>query len=262
MKKTWIAWSVAILVVGIIVAYNYIARDRAAGDQASANSSAGQPAASQAPPKEAFNAGYPLKDTSMLKPPAGAKVAIFEFEDLECPACAHAFPIVHATATEYRVPLVRHDYPWSFHIWSFDAAVTARYIQDNISPQLADDFRRDVFAGQQRIASKDDLVTYTRAWFKSHGKTLPFVMDASGACRNEVEADHALGDRLGVASTPCIIVVTPTGFVPVAYSDIDQLGRIVHDALTQTGGPAASSLAIPARPVARAAIPRFAPARS
>jgi hypothetical protein len=155
---------------------------------------------------------------------------------------------------------VRRDYPWSFHIWSFDAAVTARYIQDKISPQLADDFRRDVFANQSRIASKDDLVTYTRAWFRSHGKTLPFVMDANGACRNEVESDRTLGDRLGVASTPCIIVVTQTGFVPVA--DIAQLGRIVDDALAQTGGPSAASLAIPTQANARAAILRFAPARS
>ena len=37
-----------------------------------------------------------FQDTSMLKPPAGAKVAIYEFDDLECPACAHALPIVHA----------------------------------------------------------------------------------------------------------------------------------------------------------------------
>jgi protein-disulfide isomerase len=245
MKKTWIAWSLAILIAAGVAAYYYNSSDRAASDQTSVN-----PAQPAAPPaaKYPFNAGHPLKDTSMLKPPAGAKVAIFEFEDLECPACAHAFPVVHATATEYQVPLVRRDYPWSFHIWSFDAAVTARYIQDKISPQLADDFRRDVFANQQRIASKDDLVTYTRAWFKSHGKTLPFVMDANGACRNEVESDRALGDRLGVASTPCIIVVTQTGFVPVA--DIGQLGRIVHDALAQTGGPtgspATSLLTVPA----------------
>ena len=40
--------------------------------------------------------GDPFKDTSMLKPPPGVKVAIIEWEDLECPACAHAFPTVHA----------------------------------------------------------------------------------------------------------------------------------------------------------------------
>jgi protein-disulfide isomerase len=230
MKKTWIAWSIAILIVGAIAAYYYASDDRAASDQTSAVT--GQSATPQTPPRDAFNAGLPLKDTSILKPPAGAKVAIFEFEDLECPACAHAFPIVHAAAAQYKVPLVRHDFPWSFHIWSLDAAITARYIQDRISPQLADDFRRDVFANQSRIASKDDLLTYTRSWFKSHGQTLPFIIDASGSCRNEVESDRALGDRLGVASTPCIIVVTQTGFIPVQH--ISQLGQIVSDAVAKS----------------------------
>lgn len=256
MKKTWIVWSLAILIVGGVAAYYYTTTSGTA-DESSASSTPAQPAAPQTPPRNAnaFNAGYPLKDTSMLKPPAGAKVAIFEFEDLECPACAHAYPIVHAAAAEYKVPVVRRDYTWPFHTWSLDAAITARYLQDKISPQLADDFRRDVFANQFRIASKDDLLTYTRAWFKSHGQTLPFVIDASGACRNEVEADHALGDRLGVSSTPCIIVVTQTGFVPVAYSNIGQLGQIVSDALAKSGSPAAASLAIPAVTTPHAAIP-------
>src|SRR5258707_11914391 len=72
-----------------------------------------------------------FKDTSMLRAPAGSRVAIFEFEDLECPACAHAFPIVHTAVEKYKIPLLRHDFPlWGAHIWSFDAAVIARYIQD------------------------------------------------------------------------------------------------------------------------------------
>ncbi len=40
----------------------------------------------------------------MVKPPAGARVAIYEFEDLECPACAHAYPIVHAAIDKYKIP--------------------------------------------------------------------------------------------------------------------------------------------------------------
>src|SRR5690349_17984912 len=54
--------------------------------------------------------GDHFKDTSMFKPPAGARVAVVEFEDLECPACAHAYPIVHAAVAQYKIPLVRHDF--------------------------------------------------------------------------------------------------------------------------------------------------------
>src|ERR1700742_2063820 len=73
-----------------------------------------------------------FKDTSMLRAPAGARVAIYEFEDLECPACAHAAPIVHAAVEHYKIPFVRRDFPLKMHIWSRDAAIIARYIQDKI----------------------------------------------------------------------------------------------------------------------------------
>src|SRR5271163_1883103 len=101
-----------------------------------------------------------FKDTSMLRAPAGSRVAIYEFEDLECPACARAFPIVHAAVEKYKIPLLRHDFPLKMHIWSFDAAVNARYMQDKISPQFAEDYRRTVFANQTSIATKDDLNTF------------------------------------------------------------------------------------------------------
>ena len=125
------------------------------------------------------NQGDRLRDGSPLKPPAGAKVAIWEFDDLECPACAHEIPIVHAAAERYKIPVVHHDYPWKFHVWSFEAAVTARYLQDSVSPRLADEFRRDVLANQNMISSRDDLSQFTRKWFQAHGQSMPFVMDAS-----------------------------------------------------------------------------------
>src|SRR5271169_2924114 len=93
-----------------------------------------------------------FKDTSMLRAPAGSRVAIYEFEDLECPACARAFPIVHAAVDKYKIPLVRHDFPLAMHVWSRDAAIIARYIQDKIDPKTAEDYRRAVFAAQTSIA--------------------------------------------------------------------------------------------------------------
>ena len=34
-----------------------------------------------------------FRDTTILRPPAGSKVAIIVFEDLGCPACARAHPL-------------------------------------------------------------------------------------------------------------------------------------------------------------------------
>jgi hypothetical protein len=184
------------------------------------------------------NQGDPLRDASPLKPPVGAKVAIWEFDDLECPACAYEVPIVHAAAEHYKIPIVHHDYPWSFHVWSFDAAVTARYLQDSVSRQLAEEYRRDVFAQQTMIANKEDLSQFTHKWFQTHGQNLPFVMDASGNCKNEVNADHALGDRIGVRRTPCIFVVTDHSWTQII--DINQLRPAIDIAIAQSGTPSVS----------------------
>ena len=181
-----------------------------------------------APPNTANN----FRDTSMVKPPAGAKVAIYEFEDLECPACSHAFPLVHSAVERYKIPLVRHDFPLKMHLWSFDAAVTARYIQDKISPEAAEEFRRAVFANQTSIASKDDLQAFTQRYFQQHGRTMPFVMDPSGLFTQEVKSDYTLGERIGLTQTPTIFVVTQKGWVQV--TDINYLYQTIDAAMAQT----------------------------
>lgn len=181
--------------------------------------------------------GNTFKDTSMLKPPAGAKIAIIKFEDLECPACAHAYPIVHAAADRYKLPIVRHDFPLKMHIWSRDAAITARYLQDKVSPQVAEEFRGAVFAAQMSIASKEDLDQFTQKFFQAHKLNRPFVIDPSGLFSAEVNADYTLGERIGIAQTPTIWVVTPKTWVQVTdinqlYSTIDSLESQVASAST------------------------------
>jgi protein-disulfide isomerase len=181
-----------------------------------------------------------FRDTSMLRAPAGSKVAIFEFEDLECPACSHAFPIVHAAVEHYKIPLMRHDFPLRMHIWSFDAAVNARYMQDKISPQFAEDYRRAVFANQVSIATKDDLNSFTQKFFQSHGKVMPFVVDPNGLFAAEVHADYTLGERVGLTQTPTIFIVTQKGYVQV--NDVTQLYSMLDTAIAEAG-PATTSTA-------------------
>ena len=185
------------------------------------------------------NTGTTFKDTSMVKPPAGARVAIYEFEDLECPACAHAFPIVHSAIEHYKIPLVRHDFPLKMHVWSFDAAVIARYIQDKISPERAEEYRGTVFANQTAIASKEDLQHFTQKWFQQHGGTMPFVIDPTGQFTKEVQADYALGEKIGLNQTPTIFVVTPKSWTQV--TDVNQLYSTIDTALAQNPSPAAST---------------------
>jgi protein-disulfide isomerase len=167
-------------------------------------------------------------DTSMLKPPPGAKVAVIEWEDLECPACAHAFPFVHAAIAQYHIPLVRYDFQIPGHLWSHEASIYARYLEDKVSPELATDYRRQVFASQFRIASKDDLNRFTQQFFASHGKQLPFVIDPTGQLQKEVDADRDLGVKLGLMETPTIVVVTNRGWIQVR--DVSYLDKAIDEA--------------------------------
>jgi protein-disulfide isomerase len=176
--------------------------------------------------------GTAFKDTAQLKLPAGQRAAILEYEDLECPACAHAAPIIHTAIEKYKIPYLRHDFPLNMHIWSRDAAIIARYLQDKVNPELAQQYRLDIFANQPNIASKDDLQAYTRSWFGKHGQQMPFVVDPSGRFAAEVQADQTLGERLGVSSTPTIVVLAPHGWTQVV--NVAQLYTAIDDALAQT----------------------------
>ncbi len=179
--------------------------------------------------------GDTFKDTSPVKPPAGAKVAIYEFEDLECPACSRAFPIVHAAAEHYKIPLVRHDFPLRMHLWSLDAAITARYIQDKISPQAAEEYRRAVFANQNAITSKEDLQAFTQKYFASHGRTMPFVVDPTGQFAREVNGDYTLGEHIGLSHTPTIFIATQKQWIQIV--DINQLYQTLDNVIAQVGSP-------------------------
>jgi hypothetical protein len=174
-----------------------------------------------------------FRDTSMIKPPVGSKVAIWEFEDLECPACAHAAPIVRKAVHDYKIAYVHRDFPLPMHIWSFDAAVNARYFQDKVSPAVAEQYRLAVFAAQNGISSKDDLHNFTTHFASAHGVQWPFVIDPQGTLTANVNADKALGNRIGLVETPTIWVVTNHGIVQVR--DITQLYATIDSAIAYTG---------------------------
>ena len=193
------------------------------------------PAQTSVPPNQVSVKG----DASFLKPPAGAKVAIVEFEDLECPACAHAFPIVHVAANHYHVPLEERDFQIPNHIWSHDAAIFSHYLKAKVSPGLAEEYRREVFASQQRIASKDDLRNFNQSFMSRAGKQMPFVVDPTGEYDREVNATTAEGSRFGLQRTPTIFVVTPTHWIEVA--DVNDMYAAIDQAEAETNRTTASN---------------------
>lgn len=178
----------------------------------------------------------PVHDAAALKPPAGARVAIIEFEDMECPDCAAANPVLREAAEHYHIPWIRHDFPLPFHPWSFQAAVYARWF-DTKNKALGNEYRDYIFAHQISIESPGMLTQWTENFAKSHGLALPFAVDPQGTLAAEVKADYALGQAIGIEHTPTIWVVTNRSndappFVEVV--DRSKLYQIIDQALAET----------------------------
>ena len=165
-----------------------------------------------------------------LRPPKGAQVAIVVFEDLQCPDCRRAAPLLEEAAKTYKIPIVRHDYPLPMHNWSYDAAVIAKYF-DSKAKALGSAWRDYCFENQSAI-SPENLRSNAEKFAAQNKASLPFVVDPDGKFAAEVKADFALGQRVGIEHTPTIYVVSNKTygkpFVEVVdrrnlYSQIDEM---------------------------------------
>lgn len=183
-------------------------------------------------------------DGSSLKPPPGARVAIVVFEDLECPSCATAYPMVWEAAKAHNVPVVLHDFPLDKHPWSFDAAVFARYF-DTKSQKLGDDFRGYIYKNQTQI-DKQNLRQYVDKFANDNKAPVPFVLDPDGQLKAKIIADRNLGTQIGLQHTPTIFVIGNGGAAtpPVEIDDYSKIGQTVEDMLQRS--PAAAPTKKPA----------------
>jgi protein-disulfide isomerase len=177
-------------------------------------------------------------DGSSFKPPAGARVAIVVFEDLECPSCATAYPIVWEAAKAHNVPVMLHDFPLSAHPWSFDAAVFARYF-DTKSQKLGEDFRGYIFKNQTQI-DKQNLRQYVDKFANDNKTPIPFVLDPDGQLKAKIIADRDLGTQIGLKHTPTIFVIGNGGAAtpPVEIDDYSKISQTVAEMLQKA--PAAA----------------------
>jgi len=179
-------------------------------------------------------------DTSMLKPPKGSKLALVVFEDLECPQCAKAAPLLHEAAKQYNIPLVQYDFPLRQHPWSYEAAVHARYF-DTKSLKLGDEYRLYIFQNQNFI-TKQSLRGITEKWAEQHGVTLPFVVDPTGQLAKKVDDDRELGMRIPLDHTPTIYIVNDSGRGS-AITEVTDLSQLYQrlDEITREVGPTAEA---------------------
>ena len=176
-----------------------------------------------------------VHNAAALRPPAGARVAIVEFEDLECPDCARANPVIKEAVERYHIPWVRHDFPLPFHTWSFEGAVDARWF-DTKSKRLGDDFRDALFAAQATIHSQDDLRAFAQKFAADRKLAFPFAVDPQDRLAQLVKADFDLGQSVGIQHTPTIWVVTnrTSGTPFVEVLDRSKLFAMIEEAQATT----------------------------
>ena len=209
-----------------------------AANESASPASQPAPAAQPSSPESGVTpaAGGQVGDTSPLKPPKGYKVALVVFEDLQCPDCGRAEPLLKEAEKTYKIPLVRHDFPLPMHNWSFEAHILARYF-DTKSKDLGEEFRHFIFTNQVNI-TKDNLRNVADHWAADHGTSIPFAVDPTGQLKSLVMADFALGQRIGVQHTPTIYIVSDSqrGAPFVEVADRSQMFQMIDAMIKQAGG--------------------------
>jgi protein-disulfide isomerase len=161
-----------------------------------------------------------FRNNPALKPPAGAHVAIIEFDDLECPACAEVNPVLMRAVAQYKIPWIRHDFLIPYHQWSTVAAVNARWF-DTKSKALGNEYRNAVFADQNFIYNLAMLSQFTDKFAVSHGVVMPDFVDPQNKFYEEVQADTSLARSLGLTHTPTIFIATDNAKGSVATEVLD-----------------------------------------
>jgi len=179
-----------------------------------------------------------------------------EFEDLQCPRCAAVTGVVHNASRDYKIPLVRYDFPLAMHNWSKQASVIGRYF-DHLSAApgakektLGDDYRKYIFENQPAI-TPDGLRSYAETFAKSKGVTLPANVDPKGELEKEVNLSYACGISNRIQHTPTIYLVKNDGSAPVEVTDVEKLYATI-DTMLPKSQP--KSAAVPKKKVAKKSV--------
>lgn len=176
-----------------------------------------------------------VADSSALKPPAGARVALVVFSNMQCPACAHTWPLLRKAAATYHIPIVDHEVQIPSHNWAEQAALNALWF-DAKSPAIGDAYRDTIFANQTSIYSPVMLRQVTDSFARSHNLQMPFALDPQGRLNAALQGHYNLANRTGVRQTPTIFIVASGGNATPFTEVLDQsqLYQLIDRALAQT----------------------------
>jgi protein-disulfide isomerase len=177
----------------------------------------------------------PLSARARLAPPPDpilgnthSAVRVIIYQDLECPDCARwhgLFQTQFIPQFGARVGFEFRDFPLPQHLWSFNAAVIARYL-DARSPALGMAWRDYCFTHQDSI-TPDNLVDRAAAFVAPHGITRAQIdqVFADNDWFAPVLADQERGHTDKIVHTPTIL------FNGVEAQTPEQLTQMLSQAL-------------------------------
>ena len=176
---------------------------------------------------------------SILRPPAGSKIALVVFEDLECPDCRRAEPLLEEAKKTYNLPVVVYDFPLPQHSWAMDASVYAHFFRSKSTKKenLEAEFRKYIYENQEQITSPAGLRSFAEKFAAEHHVVLPFVIDPQGKFAAEIRADQDKAKMVGIQHTPTIYVVTDQhqGKPFVEVVNRDQLFQLIDEMKQEAG---------------------------
>jgi len=162
---------------------------------------------------------------TILQPPAGSKVAVIVFEDLECPQCSRTQPVVDEAKKEYKIPVIIYDFPLPQHQWSYEGALIAHYFRSKSTKtnNLEAAFRDYIYQNQPAITAQN-LRAYAEKFAQQHKVALPFAIDPTGKFAAEIQADKEKARIVAVNHTPTVYVVTNNPGQP--YTEVTDTGTL------------------------------------
>lgn len=138
-----------------------------------------------------------------------SKVALVEYLDFQCPACASTYPMVNKIKDEYKdkIQYILRHYPLSIHRFGFEASMAAEAAgkQGKFWEMV-----EVLFANQRTwAASSSDQI---ESIFKGYAQELELDIDKfisdynSQEVKDRVRRDMTEGTEIGVNSTPTFIL--------------------------------------------------------
>lgn len=155
---------------------------------------------------------FMLPRTAATDPVVGdvhSSVRVIVYQDLECPDCARWHKVFTAQIIPQfgsKVAFEFRDYPLPQHLWSFNAAVLARYF-DTKSSKLGMGWRDYCFTHQDEL-TPTNLMAKAAEWARPAGVTATQLENAFANAElfAQVQADQQLGHRDNVQHTPTVLL--------------------------------------------------------